>query len=65
MYEWKKEEHENKENNIKKITLKRLRGDGGFSKKWSEGTESEFRGVSRAASRKKVKKLVFLNKESR
>lgn len=34
----KKEENENKENDIKELTLQRLRADAGFSKKWSEGT---------------------------
>lgn len=49
----------------KNLTLKRLRGDGGFSNKLSRGKESGFRGVTRSASWKKVKKCVFLNKLKR
>ncbi len=43
--------HEKKRNNnIKDLTLERWMGGGGFLKKWSEGTESVFKSVTRAKS---------------
>lgn len=57
----KEYENENKENNINNLRLERLRGDGGFSNKWSDRTESGFRGYPCGVL--KESKLVHLSKQ--